>query len=92
MFNLSFNPEVFGFIAAILTSIAFIPQLFRTWTTKSAKDVSFVMLIMFLTGVICWITYGWQINSLPIIVANSITFILNLLILALKLFFRKKSL
>ena len=69
--------DLFGFLAALLTTIAFLPQLYKTWQTKSADDVSLVMLILFITGLVCWIIYGFKINSIPILVANIITFIFN---------------
>ena len=81
--------DVFGFLAALLTTMAFLPQLYKTWQTKSADDVSLIMLILFITGLICWIIYGLKINSIPILVANIITFIFNLSILILKINYRK---
>ena len=88
----SFNYiEFYGFIAAFLTTIAFLPQLYKTWKTKSADDVSLIMLILFITGLTCWIIYGIQINSIPILVANIITFILNFSILILKITLRGKK-
>ena len=83
--------ELFGFAAALLTTIAFLPQLYKTWETKSADDVSLIMLILFITGLIFWIIYGLKIHSAPIIVANFITFIFNFLILILKLSYNKKN-
>ena len=83
--------DLFGFSAALLTTIAFIPQLYKTWQTKSADDVSLVMLILFITGLICWIIYGIKINSIPILVANIITFIFNFSILILKLTYRNNN-
>ena len=81
--------EFFGFSAALLTTIAFLPQLYKTWKTKSADDVSLIMLILFIIGLICWIIYGLKINSLPILVANIITFIFNFSILILKIIYKK---
>ena len=81
--------DVFGFLAALLTTIAFLPQLYKTWQTKSADDVSIVMLILFITGLICWIIYGLKINSIPILAANLITLIFNLSILILKVTYSK---
>ena len=81
--------DVFGFLAALLTTIAFLPQLYKTWQTKSADDVSIVMLILFITGLICWIIYGLKINSIPILVANLMTLIFNLSILILKVTYSK---
>tara|TARA_B100001029_G_C14741369_1_gene275668 strand:- start:170 stop:445 length:276 start_codon:yes stop_codon:yes gene_type:complete len=87
---ISFNfIDLFGFLAALLTTIAFLPQLYKTWKTKSADDFSLLMLILFITGLICWIIYGLKINSIPILVANIITFIFNFSILVLKIIYRK---
>jgi len=86
----TFNIEFFGYFAAILTTLAFLPQLIKTLNTKKAEDVSSITLVMFLTGVLSWIIYGYKISSTPILVANIITFILNLLILIFKISFSKK--
>jgi len=83
------NAEIFGFFAAILTTAAFLPQLIKTLKTKKADDVSLITLIMFIIGVISWIIYGYKISSIPILIANLITLILNLLILISKLYFSK---
>ena len=88
MINL--NVEFFGYFAAILTTLAFLPQLIKTVTTRKAEDVSLITLIMFLTGVFSWIIYGYKISSTPILIANIITFILNLLILSFKIIFSRK--
>ena len=69
--------DLFGFLAALLTTIAFLPQLYKTWKTKSADDVSLIMLILFITGLVCWIIYGLKIDSIPIVVANIVTFMFN---------------
>ena len=83
--------DFFGFLAALLTTIAFLPQLYKTWKTKSADDVSLTMLIVFIIGLFCWIFYGLKINSIPIVVANIITFIFNFSILILKITYSKNK-
>ena len=83
------NIEIFGYIAAVLTTAAFLPQLIKTLKTKKADDVSLITLIMFIIGVLCWIIYGYKMSSIPIIIANLITLILNLLILISKIYFSK---
>ena len=83
--------DLFGFSAALLTTIAFLPQLYKTWQTKSADDVSLVMLILFITGLFCWIIYGLKIHSVPILFANVVTFIFNFSILILKISYKKKN-
>ena len=86
----STNTEFFGYFAAILTTAAFLPQLIKTLKTKKADDVSLVTLIMFISGLGSWIIYGYAISSFPILLANIITFILNLLILISKIYYSKK--
>ena len=83
--------DLFGFLAALLTTIAFLPQLYKTWKTKSADDVSLFMLILFISGLISWIVYGFKIQSAPILVANIITFIFNFSILILKISYSNKK-
>ena len=83
--------DFFGFTAALLTTIAFLPQLLKTWQSKSAEDVSLIMLFLFITGLICWIVYGLMIHSTPILIANIITFIFNFLILVLKTIYSKNK-
>ena len=84
------NIEFFGYFAAILTTAAFLPQLIKTLRSKKADDVSLVTLIMFIFGVGSWIIYGFKISSFPILIANIITFILNLFILISKIYYAKK--
>ena len=81
--------DLFGYLAAILTTAAFLPQLIKTLKTKMAEDVSLTTLIMFIIGVLSWIIDGYKISSKPILIANLITLILNLLILISKLYFSK---
>ena len=84
------NNEFFGYFAAVLTTAAFLPQLIKTLKTKKADDVSLITLIMFTSGVISWIIYGYRISSLPILIANLITFLLNLFILISKIYYSKR--
>ena len=85
----SVNIEFFGYLAAILTTAAFLPQLIKTLKTKRAEDVSLITLIMFITGVGSWIIYGYEISSSPILIANIITFLLNSFILISKIYYSK---
>ncbi|GAA6616278.1 SemiSWEET transporter [Scytonema sp. NUACC26] len=79
---------VLGLLAATITTFSFFPQVLKTWQTKSAKDVSYLMLISFNTGVFLWVLYGIALKSLPIILANSVTLVFNLIILWLKIKYR----
>ncbi len=81
------NTDLLGFLAGTFTTIAFLPQVLKTWNTKSANDVSLVMFMLFIFGVLLWCIYGWEIHSKPVIIANIITFILASMIIILKLIF-----
>ncbi len=80
--------DLLGFAAGTLTTLAFWPQLQKTWATKSAGDVSLGMLIIFSTGVALWLCYGIVLRSWPIILTNVVTLGLTLVILALKFRYR----
>jgi MtN3 and saliva related transmembrane protein len=77
-----------GLLAGTLTTISFVPQLLKTWRTKSAKDMSLPMLISFCAGVLLWLVYGILLQAPPIILANFITLVLALMILGLKLYYK----
>lgn len=74
-----------GIVAGSLTTMAFVPQVLKTWKSRSTEDISATMFIIFSLGVTLWITYGVAIRSIPIIIANSITLVLAGVILYFKL-------
>lgn len=73
-----------GSLAGILTTIAFIPQVIKTWKTRSARDISLWMFLLFSTGVLLWLIYGLSLHAMPIILANGITLALSTSILLMK--------
>ena len=75
---------VIGLIAATITTLSFIPQLIKTWKLKETKDISLLMFVTLGVGIILWIVYGFLLWDLPLILANSITFIFVLIILFFK--------
>jgi MtN3 and saliva related transmembrane protein len=77
-----------GFFAGFCTTVAFIPQALKVWRTKSTKDISLLMFIIFTTGVLSWLIYGITISDAPIIIANAITLILSIFILFYKIKFK----
>ena len=80
-----FFSEYIGFFAAFCTTIAFLPQAAKVWKTKSTKDISLYMFIIFTIGVLSWLIYGIYISDLPIILANALTLVLSLFILIYKI-------
>jgi MtN3 and saliva related transmembrane protein len=77
--------NVLGFVAGVLTTTAFIPQVLKIWKTRSARDISLAMYAVFTSGVVLWLVYGLALGSLPIIVANVLTLVLALAVLVMKL-------
>jgi MtN3 and saliva related transmembrane protein len=77
--------EAIGFGAAFCTTIAFLPQVIKTWATRSTKDVSLVMFLIFSTGTLLWLIYGLLLGDIPLIAANAVTLALALIILGFKL-------
>ena len=76
---------IMGFIAGLLTTIAFLPQVIKVYRTKSTKDISLPMYVIFTIGVATWVVYGLMLNSMDVFIFNVITFILAIVILAYKL-------
>ena len=74
-----------GFFAAFCTTIAFLPQAIKVYKTKSTKDISLYMFLIFTVGVLSWLIYGLIINDLPVILANAVTLILSFFILIYKI-------
>ena len=77
-----------GFFAAFCTTISFLPQVIKVYKTKSTKDISLYMFLIFTIGTFCWLIYGIIESSLPIIIANTITLILSAIILLYKIKFK----
>jgi MtN3 and saliva related transmembrane protein len=86
-----FFVELLGIIAGTLTTISFLPQLVKIVKNKSAKDVSLLMFLIFTLGIFLWLVYGILTLTLAIIIANSVTIILALSILILKIKYDRKK-
>ncbi len=77
--------EILGMLAAVITTGSFLPQVYKTWKTKDTKALSLTMYITFFIGVALWLVYGIYLDSMPMIIANTITAISALALIALKL-------
>ncbi|MCX7592658.1 MAG: SemiSWEET transporter [Fischerella sp.] len=80
-----------GITAGVLTTIAYMPQLIKTWKSKSAHDLSWSMLIILCTGIILWLIYGFSVHDIPIISANIVTLVFASMILVLKIKYTKQE-
>ncbi|WP_027470078.1 SemiSWEET transporter [Deefgea rivuli] len=79
-----------GLIAAACTTAAFIPQVWQVWSSRSAKDISLGMYLIFILGVLLWLLYGIMLGDIPLIAANAVTLILAGAVLGMKLWFERK--
>jgi len=77
-----------GLIAGALTTVSFLPQLVKVWRSRSTRDISLTMYIVFTAGIFLWLLYGIFIESMPVILANAVTLTIALTILALKIRYR----
>jgi MtN3 and saliva related transmembrane protein len=74
-----------GYVAGACTTLAFVPQVVRTWRTRSARDLSLGMFVVLTAGIALWLAYGLLTRDLPVIVANGVTLVLSAAILVMKL-------
>jgi MtN3 and saliva related transmembrane protein len=77
--------EIVGLIAATLTTAAFVPQVYKVFKSKSTADISLTMYMVLFIGLMLWLLYGVQKESLPIILANTITGLLVAAVIILKI-------
>ncbi len=77
-----------GSISAILTTCAFLPQVLQIWKTRTVRDVSLPMYLIFSAGLSGWIVYGLIVQSWPVIIYNAVTLLLSLAVITMKLRWR----
>lgn len=80
-----------GLFAALMTTISFIPQVIKSWKTKSVEDVSMIMYVILMTGQFSWLVYGILIKSLPLILSDFIVFVLTIIMLFFKFKYKKQK-
>lgn len=77
--------DAVGWAAGTLTTVAFVPQVAKTWRTRSTRDISLSMWVVFSAGVALWIVYAVIAASWPIAVANAVTLALSATVLSIKI-------
>lgn len=82
--------KTIGFLAGLLTTVSFLPQVIKTYQTKRAEDFNLAFMLLFTLGLIFWLVYGIIIREWPIILANSVTLVLNFILLGMKMKYKKK--
>ncbi len=81
--------EYIGYAGSFLTSITFVPQVYKSWQSKSVGDLSSWMIVILLTSTVLWLVYGFLISSGPVIVANTIVLSISMLLMYFKITFKK---
>ena len=81
--------QILGLAAGTITSFTFLPQVIQIWKTKSAKDLSIVMLLLLIVGVSMWLAYGILVKDAAIIYTNSMVLAMSLIMLVFKLKFKQ---
>ncbi len=81
--------QILGLAAGSLTTASFLPQVIKTWKTRSAKDLSLGMFLLFCLGVALWLVYGIIVRDIPVIAANLLTLMLASTLLYFKLRFKE---
>ena len=81
--------DLIGSLGACLTTLSFVPQAWLTFKTRDVSGVSLLMYSVFTVGVALWLAYGLLLRSWPMVIANAITLLLALMILAMKLVYRR---
>ncbi len=81
----SFDASALGYVAALLTSVSFVPQAIRTIRTQDAHGISTGMYVTFVAGTGLWLWYGLAIRSLPVVASSTVTLLLSGTILVMKL-------
>ena len=82
--------QIIGLAAGILTASSLIPQVIKTLKEKKAEEVSLIMLFVLQAGLVLWIIYGFKKDDLPIIVTNCFSLLVNIVMVVLRIRYRKK--
>jgi MtN3 and saliva related transmembrane protein len=85
------NENVLGIIAGVLTSVSMIPQLIKVIRNKNADDLSWMMIMVLISGLSLWVWYGFIKNELPIILSNAFAVLVNITLLICCMIYKKKS-
>ncbi|MCA4894096.1 MAG: hypothetical protein ING84_03720 [Cytophagales bacterium] len=82
--------QIAGHVGAFLSSITFIPQVYKVWKTKSVQDLSLAMMLIVASSTLIWLVYGIALMLWPVILANGFIFFLSLLLIYFKFAYSKK--
>lgn len=81
--------QVLGFIAGIFTSVAFIPQVYKAYSSKKVNDLAWGLAVMYWVGIFLWLLYGMLLKDVTLVFANSVSLILSTLLIIAKIIYHK---
>lgn len=87
---MNFNPEILGLIGGTLSCITFVPQIFKTWRSRSVKDISVSTFLIVVASTIIWIGYGIMKDSISVLLTNIVVFFTAIIMLWMKSKFSKE--
>ncbi|HET9056645.1 MAG TPA: SemiSWEET family transporter [Chitinophagaceae bacterium] len=82
--------DIVGYSGSFLSSITFIPQVYKAWETKSVGDLSLATMLIVLTSTIIWLVYGIALNLWPVIMCNAVICLLSFILIYFKFSFRER--
>lgn len=82
--------DLLGLAAATLTTASFVPQVVHLWRSRNAESISLLTFMVFSVGIVLWLIYGLMLHAWPIIIANIVSLVLVLIIIALTIRYRRK--
>lgn len=77
--------ELLGFVAGALITVSLIPQVWRLFALKSAREISLSFTLLLLLGATCWLAYGISLSLPPVIFWNAVSLGLLFVMLHAKL-------
>lgn len=80
--------EIVGLFGAFLSSVTFMPQVYKAWQTKSVGDLSLMMMLIVFTSTLVWLVYGVKLTLWPVIICNAIIAVLSLMLIYFKFTFK----
>ena len=83
--------EMTGLLGALLSSITFIPQVYKAWQTKSVRDLSLTMILIVFTSTLVWLIYAIALTLWPVILANLVICSLSIVLIVFKITFPKEE-
>ena len=83
--------DILGLFAGACVTISVIPQIIKVWKTKKVRQISLLTFSILTFGIAIWVVYGVLKNDLPIIITNSVSLFLNLIMVYFIIYYEKEN-